>query len=59
MPIYKDDNGTYTVRFYSEDPVRGVRKQIKKRGFKTKREAVQWEMPNRCCTPFIYAVLAQ
>jgi len=43
MPIYKDDNGTYTVRFYSEDPVRGVRKQIKKRGFKTKREAVQWE----------------
>jgi integrase len=43
MPIYKDDNGTYTVRFYAVDPVRETRKQIKKRGFKTKREAVQWE----------------
>lgn len=43
MPVYKDSNGTYTVRFYAEDPVEQKRKQIKKRGFKTRKEAVQWE----------------
>ena len=43
MPIYKDDNGTYTVRYYAVDPVSDKRKQIRKRGFKTRREAVAWE----------------
>lgn len=43
MPIYKDENGTYTVRFYANDEIGQQRKQIKKRGFKTRREAVEWE----------------
>lgn len=43
MPVYKDSNGTYTVRYYALDPVRDARKQVRKRGFKTRREAVQWE----------------
>lgn len=43
MPIYKDANGTYTARFYADDKLTGKRKQIRKRGFKTRREAVQWE----------------
>lgn len=43
MPVYKDKNGMYTVRFYAEDPADQKRKQIRKRGFKTRREAVQWE----------------
>ena len=42
MPVYKD--GTkYMVRFYRTDPLTGKRKQTKKRGFKTRREAVKWE----------------
>ena len=43
MPIYKDANGTYTARFYADDKLTGKRKQVRKRGFKTRREAVQWE----------------
>jgi integrase len=43
MPVYKEENGTYTVRFYADDKLTGKRKQIRKRGFKTLREAVQWE----------------
>lgn len=43
MPVYKDVNGTYTARFYTDDKLTGERKQIRKRGFKTRREAVQWE----------------
>lgn len=43
MPVYKEENGTYTVRFYADDKLTGKRKQIRKRGFKTRREAVQWE----------------
>jgi integrase len=43
MPVYKDANGTYTARFYADDKLTGKRKQIRKRGFKTRREAVQWE----------------
>jgi len=43
MPVYKDKkNSTYTVRFYTTDPMTG-RKQVFKRGFKTKREATAWE----------------
>lgn len=47
MPITKEKNGTYTVRFYSDDPLSGSRKQIKKRGFKTRREAVAWEVDEK------------
>lgn len=43
MPVYKDANGTYTARFYADDKLAGKRKQVRKRGFKTRREAVQWE----------------
>ena len=43
MPVYKEENGTYTVRFYADDKLTGKRKQVRKRGFKTRREAVQWE----------------
>ena len=43
MPVYKDKNGTYIARFYAADKVTGTRKQVFKRGFKTRREAVQWE----------------
>lgn len=43
MPIYKDANGTYTARFYADDKLTGKRKQVRKRGFKTRREAVHWE----------------
>lgn len=42
MPVYKDGK-TYVVRYYATDPLTGKRKQIKKRGFKTKREAAKWE----------------
>ena len=43
MPVYKDVNGTYRARFYADDKLAGERKQVQKRGFKTRREAVQWE----------------
>jgi hypothetical protein len=43
MPVYKDVNGTYRARFYADDKLTGERKQVQKRGFKTRREAVQWE----------------
>lgn len=42
MPVNKDGKN-YMVRFYADDPLTGKRKQVKKRGFKTKREAVKWE----------------
>lgn len=42
MPVYKDGKN-YVVRYYSTDPLTGKRKQIKKRGFQTKREASRWE----------------
>lgn len=44
MPVYKDKKtGTYTVRFYADEPLENRRKQVYKRGFKTKREATLWE----------------
>lgn len=43
MPANKDDkNGTWTSRFYYSD-YEGNRKQKFKRGFATKREALEWE----------------
>ena len=47
MSVTKDTNGTYMVRFYTDDPLTGMRKQIKKRGFTTKREATAWEASER------------
>ena len=44
MPVYKDKKtGTYTVRFYADEPLENKRKQVYKRGFQTRKEAVQWE----------------
>lgn len=43
MPVYKEKNGTYTARFYTQD-TDGSRKQEKKRGFKSSREAKEYEV---------------
>ena len=43
MPAYKDNKtGTWFVKFYCKDWT-GENKQIKKRGFATKREALDYE----------------
>ena len=42
MPVYREKNGTYTARFYIET-IDSARKQQKKRGFKTSREAKRYE----------------
>ena len=42
MPVYKDKNGTWYVMTRCDD-WQGQRKQKCKRGFKTKREAQDWE----------------
>ena len=42
VPAYKQPNGSYLVRFYITD-IFGNKKQVKKRGFKTKREALAYE----------------
>ena len=43
MPAYKDSKtGTWFVKFYCKDWT-GENKQIKKRGFATKREALNYE----------------
>lgn len=47
MPVYKEENGTYSVRYYTKDPVTQQSKQIRKRGFETKREATAWEAKAR------------
>ena len=43
MPVYKEDNGTFTARFYVKN-IDGSRKQEKKRGFKSSREAKAYEI---------------
>lgn len=43
MPVYKEKNGTFTARFYTEN-IDGGRKQVKKRGFKSSREAKTYEI---------------
>ena len=48
MPVYKDQKrGTWFVRISSSDPATGKRREIWKRGFPTKREAVAWEADQR------------
>ena len=42
MPVNKEENGTWTSRFYVTD-YKGERKQKKRRGFATKREAQEFE----------------
>lgn len=43
MPSYKDEKlGTWYCQFYYTD-FTGVKKQKRKRGFKTRREALEWE----------------
>ena len=42
MSVYKDKNGTWYVMTRCDD-WQGQRKQKCKRGFKTKREAQDWE----------------
>lgn len=43
MPAYKDSvTGTWFVKFYSKNWT-GENRQIKKRGFATKREALEFE----------------
>lgn len=47
MPIYKDEhNGTWLVQFSYTDWT-GSYKTVKKRGFKTRKEAVKWESEAR------------
>ena len=47
MPIYKDEhNGTWFVQFSYTDWI-GSYKTVKKRGFKTRKEAVKWESEAR------------
>lgn len=44
MAILKDkQRGTWMVKRYEKDAITGKRRQILKRGFKTKRDAVQWD----------------
>ena len=43
MPAYRDNTtGTWFVKFYCKDWT-GERKQIKKRGFPTKKDAIEYE----------------
>ena len=43
MPAYKDkEKGTWYVKFYSKN-WQGINKQVKKRGFQTKKEALEYE----------------
>lgn len=43
MPAYKEDNGTWTLIFRYKDEVLDKNIQKKKRGFKTKKDALKYE----------------
>ena len=44
MPAYKDtQRGTWYVKYSTKDAVTGKRKQVLKRGFAQKRDALKWE----------------
>lgn len=44
MPAYKDtERGTWYVKFRKKDPVTGKNKQVLRRGFATKKEALDFE----------------
>lgn len=47
MPVYKDKTRNTWLATFSFYDNRGVRKSFKKRGFKTKREALEWEAEHR------------
>lgn len=48
MPVYKDEQrGTWYARISTQDPVTGKRTEKKRRGFRTRREAVAWEAEQR------------
>ncbi|MEF9892605.1 MAG: tyrosine-type recombinase/integrase [Anaerorhabdus sp.] len=47
MAVRKEKDKTYTLDFYYVDKISGVRKRFKKRGFKTVREAKEWQSNNR------------
>ena len=48
MPAYKDkDRGTWYVKYSAVDPITGKRRQILKRGFRTKRDALDYEASQR------------
>lgn len=48
MPVYKDKaRNSWFVRIYTTDTVTGNKREIKKRGFATKREASAWEIAQR------------
>lgn len=43
MPAYKEDNGTWTLLFRYKDEILDKNIQKKKRGFKTKKDALKYE----------------
>lgn len=48
MPAYKDkDRGTWYIKYSYTDRITGKRKQVLKRGFPTRREALAWEAKER------------
>ncbi len=48
MPAYKDKaTDTWFVKFYSKD-WKGENRQVKRRGFKTKKEALDFEGISKC-----------
>ena len=50
MPAYKDSKtGTWFVKFYCKDWT-GENKQVKKRGFATKREALDYADTSSICS---------
>lgn len=49
MPAYKEDkNNTWYCQFYFVD-WQGNKKRKKKRGFRTKKEALEWENHFKAC----------
>lgn len=45
MSVNKEKNGSWTIQYY-ENRWDGTRVHKKKRGFKTKREALEWQKEN-------------
>lgn len=43
MPVYKQGNGKWYVKYSTKDPVTGERVQVLKRGFSKQSEAKSWE----------------
>lgn len=48
MPAYKDEKrGTWYIKYSTKDAVTGKRKQVLKRGFERKADALKWESKQR------------